>query len=261
MSLNVLVASGITSSLFASILTTLQKEKLLDQFVFFAPIRKESNQHIVEELQKHSIHFIAPDADIKFERTLWLSTHTDVDYLTKQAAAMPTLAINSGAILDILNGKQEAATANAYQKEKMALYNVPLLYNFVPGFFIQDVERQPWQSKGLHGDTTKKLFDHIFVDVHDGWWQKTYAVTPMSYITAAVINWLSKPNTFDKTVIMCSQRPFRRFDLRLFAGGLTIAPELENSSLLPVANEQPFAVSSEDVIFACRRAARLYNQQ
>lgn len=259
MSLNVFVASGITSSLFASILTTLQKEKLLDQFVFFAPIRKESNQLIVEELQKHAIHFIAPDTNIKFDRTLWLSTHTDVDYLTKQAAVMPTLAINSGAILDILSGKQDAATANAYQKEKLALYNVPLLYNFVPGFFIQDVERQPWQSKGLHGDTTKKLFDHIFTD--DGWWQKTYAVTPMSYISAAVINWLSKPNTFDKTVIMCSQRPFRRLDLRLVAGGLNIVPEFENLSLLPVANEQPFAISTEDVIFACRRAARLHNQQ
>lgn len=253
MSLNILVASGVTSSLFAAILTTVSNKQT--RFNFFAPLRDESNPVKLEALQKLGIVFLNKDAlqQIKFDRTLWLSTHTDVEYLAKQAKLMPTLAINSAAILDILHGKQAEADANAYQKDKLNLYRISLLYNFIPGFFIQDVERQPWQSKGLHGETTERLFATKFIDNQDGWWQKTYCVTPLSYIATSLINWLSVPHTFDKTTVLCSQRPYRRFDLRHFAGLSTIE-ELEQQPRLPILYKDA-QMDDAFVCKACKQAA------
>ena len=255
MSLSILVASGATSCLFAALLTTIAKQRLQSKFSFFAPTRKESNPQIVEALQKLGIVFLDEEMlkQIKFERTLWLSTHTDTTILAQQAKLMPTLAINSAAILDILYGKQASGSASAYQKEKLDMYHVSLLYNFIPGFFIQDVERQPWQSKGLHGDTTEKIFAAPFVDVSlDAWWQKAYCVTPLSFATASIINWLFKPHMFDKTMILCSRRPYRRFELRNFAG-LPLTEELKQQQSLPVLYKD-VPIDDEQVVKACKIA-------
>lgn len=125
---------------------------------------------------------------------------------------VPTLAINSGAVLDILSGKQPESTANAYQKSKLALLQVPKLFNFIPGFFIQDASDPDWASKGLHGDTTGAIFQQDFDEKFA--WDKAYCVTPKSILVDLIHSWLDCPANFASVTRVCSDRPYKRSELR-----------------------------------------------
>lgn len=246
--LSIFIASGITSSLFASLLP------MLTQYKLYAPIRHESNPTKIQALKDANVVFVESFIDIhtiSFDRILWLSTHHgDMVLLEKYATDSFTLAINSGAILDILSGKQDEATTNIYQKSKLALYNVPKLYNFIPGFFIQDIADPGWASKGLHGDTTAKLFSAIHeYDGPDFDWMKAYAVTPKSHICSKILAWINEPLSFEKTTIVSSEKAYTRKELREF-------------ELLPSNNNKTkHGVSQNDVISACRAAHFIFNKE
>ena len=126
----------------------------------------------------------------------------------------PTLAINSGAILDIISGAHSEESANAYQKSKLALIRVPGLYNFIPGFFIQDLQDPDWASKGLHGDTTDTVFQKEFVK--DFAWDKAYRVTPKSILVNTILSWIQNPEHFSLVTRVCSEIPYKRSELRCF---------------------------------------------
>lgn len=205
---SIYIPAGVTSSLFASLLPS------LSDYTIYATVRPESNPTVVEALVKHGVLFVPKDNNLHPDRILWLSTHDDVPYLSRYVEdKVPILAINSGAIMDILTGRQDEATANAYQKSKLALHRAEGIYNIIPGFFIQDLKDPEWASKGLHGDTTVKLFSTEQDPNFD--WGKAYSVTPKSYIVAVITNWLSEQiKAFPKTSMVCSDRQYRRFELR-----------------------------------------------
>ena len=128
--LSVFIISGVTSSLFSSLLPAIS-----GKYNIFATTRPETSQQRIDVLRESGVKFISVQDALgrDFDRCLWLSTHDDADLLAKFSVKYPTLAINSGAIMDIVMGKQDPATANAYQKAKLALYNVPQVYSFIPG--------------------------------------------------------------------------------------------------------------------------------
>lgn len=209
--LRIYIVAGVTSSLFASLLPTIR-----GVYDVYATVRNESDPDRVAALRAAGIKFISTKEALgmSFARILWLSTHDDVGLLV-QFSSTPTVAINSGAIMDILMGKQDESTANAYQRSKMALYRVPGVYSFICGFFIEDLPVPSWASRGLHGDTTAKLFARDADPRFD--WNKAYSVTPKSYIVKALALWLEHPTEFQRAVIVCSDRQYRRHELRAMA--------------------------------------------
>ncbi|MBX9637203.1 MAG: hypothetical protein K2Q45_06600 [Nitrosomonas sp.] len=256
MSVSVFVASGVTSSLFASLLVLLNEKRMRKAFTFYAPFRAESDKNRIDELEKEGVYFLRENTGIGFHRTLWLSTHVDLEYLHAQSKTTPTLAINSAAILDII---PEGKPTNNYQAAKMDLYKLPFVKNIISGFFIQDVHQFPWASKGLHGDTSNRVFSGANVQENmreDPWWQKSYCVTPISILCMAIIRWLEAPEELDKTTIICSATPFRRSDLRLVSNAY-ITPEAKFNFLPAIVGQG--TISDEAVILACRKAYMLQN--
>lgn len=249
------IPAGVTSSLFASLLPS------LFSYTLYATIRTDTDPQKIIELTKHDVLFTPRENSLKPDRILWFSTHDDVPYLTSQFPNTPILAINSGAILDIVMGRQDERTANEYQKSKLALYRADNICNIIPGFFIQDVKDPEWASKGLHADTTTKLFLEQGNDKSE-WWGKAYSVTPKSYIVRVILAWLASPESFPKASIVCSDRQYRRFELREKAG-----LSYEGDRFLPILNEPiykdfphppGFTLSETNVEEACEKARRLF---
>jgi hypothetical protein len=99
---------------------------------------------------------------------------------------------------------------------------VPGVTKFVPGFFLEDMPLPTWAPKGLHGDTTQKLFSKSLPEAFD--WSKLYSVTPKSYICEAIKTWITsdvKPDTY----IVSSDREYRRWELRQIAGFRDLEPK------------------------------------
>lgn len=215
--LSIFVASGVTSSLFASLLPMISHHKL------YAPIRAESDPVKIQAIKDAGVEF-APQEEYDhriFDRVLWFSSHScseeELKRLERYAKEMPTMAVNSVAILGILRGKQDEVTANAYQKDKLSLSRVPKLYNLFSGFFIQDVKDPEWANKGLHGDTTAIVFADKLYEGKDFDWEKKFYVTPKSlFCSNCICKWIDKPNDFDTKNVFCSTISYSRKQLREF---------------------------------------------
>lgn len=227
---------GITSSLFSFL-----KSVCPPDFTFYTTFRKESDPEKVDQLLKNGINHIEHMKDVHIDRVIWLSTHSDIPLMSNFAENYDTLAINSAIILDVVDPNNE------YQQKKFEIHSIPKLYNFIPGFFIQDMRHEAWASKGLHGNSSKKIFDTTFdVDFN---WKKSYTVTPLSHLCAEMIQWCINPKKFEKSTIICSERPYRRYELREFAN---IKHPFEN--LKPLQSICSSKVTEEMVILACRSA-------
>ncbi len=252
--LSIYVLAGVTSNLFASLLSVLPPT-----YTIFATVRVETNVDRVQILKDLGITFITHEQALErqFSRILWLSSHDDVELLGKFAKT-DTLAINSAAVMDLLMGKQDLATANAYQKSKFALFSVPNVYSLIPGFYIEDMPVPDWASKGLHGDTTAKLFDpNQLATGFD--WTKAYSVTPKSFIVMCIKEWLVKPTIINKNspVIVCTDRQYRRHELRRAANlageeGLLLLDHIYET----FPHFQDIHITHESVVTACIKAAK-----
>jgi len=234
------IASGVTSNLFASLLPF-----LLSSYKIYASVRSSSNKERIDILEKLGIKIISFEEGLLLSdniRILWLSTHDEPLKLEKLSQKGHTLAIASGAIMDFFLGKQKEEELNSYQKSKLSLCRVPGLSIFIPGFYIEDMNVPKWASKGLHGDTTPKLFGYDFYSEENFDWTKTYSVTPKSKIVCSIIEWLNHPQTFpiNQPIIVCSDRQFRRWELRQMVPNVELFnTKVENKiKLFPPLNEK-----------------------
>lgn len=215
--LSIYIAGGVTSNLFSALLPG-----FLDlHHKIWATIREPIvNIERIKALSDLGIKLISKEEGIQqsFDAVLWLSTHDDFEFLSQLAAKNPTLAISSAAIMDYYLGKETEDQLNSYKRSKLLLARIPNIVTLVPGFYIEDIPTPNWASKGLHGDTTLKLFDQNLDNSFD--WNKMYSVTPKTSIVAIINEWLQTPNTFPKNqpVIACSDRAYRRWELRQMAG-------------------------------------------
>jgi hypothetical protein len=124
------------------------------------------------------------------------------------------------------------------------------------------VKDPEWASKGLHGDTTAKLFSEHSPSPGE-WWEKAYSVTPKSYIVRVILAWLLSPESFPKASIVCSDRQYRRFELRKKAGlsyeGYRFLPILNEPIYKDFPHPPGFVLSETNVEEACEKAHRLIN--
>lgn len=256
--MNIYVAAGVTSNLFASLISL---KAVPEGVCVYATARATSDPAHVSALRNFGVQFVdnveqVPDV----KRILWLSTHDDVEVMTKLATIAPTLAISSGAIMDFLRGKQTEESLNGYQKSKLAVMRISGVTKFVPGFYLEDMPLPRWASKGLHGDTHQKLFGAQLPSDLD--WSKCYSVTPKSYICAAIQRWImsdAQPGTF----IVSSDREYRRWELRALSDSFVPQNVIDASP----AKLEPVYKDFEHILrpltdfaieMACKRACSMF---
>jgi hypothetical protein len=205
---SIYIISGVTSNLASSLVPVLRASL---QRVYATSSKPAASIPAGVTLISHE-EALARSGD--FSRALWLSPHDDVELVAKFAARLPTLVISSAAIMDhVMSGIPSEEALNAYQRSKLAMTRVTGVYCFVPGFFIDDIASYEGQSKGLHGDTSRKLYAHIKDETLD--YTKRYSVTPKSFLVAAIAGgvWAThhKPN---ELIVVCSDREYTRQELR-----------------------------------------------
>lgn len=262
--LRIFIAGGVTSNLFSALLPGFIGSKHL----IYATVRQETSADRVKVLSEHGVHFITKEEGLTktFDAVLWMSTHDDIEYLTALAQKVPTLAISSAAIMDYYLGKETEEQLNGYKRSKLALARVPHITTLIPGFYIEDVVTPSWASRGLHGDTTDKLFAVKADTTFD--WNKAYSVTPKSVMIQVINEWLMHPETFPRNepIIVCSDRVYRRWELR--ERGATGLSCVEQFVLPPIpdpiyskfahattADGKPITVSKDIVVLSCKIAA------
>jgi hypothetical protein len=228
--LRIFIAGGVTSNLFSALLPGFIGSKHL----LYATVRKETSAERVKVLSEHGVHFITKEEGLTktFDAVLWMSTHDDIEYLTELAQKVPTLAISSAAIMDYYLGKETEEQLNGYKRSKLALARVPHITTLIPGFYIEDVVTPNWASRGLHGDTTDKLFASQADATFD--WNKGYSVTPKSVMIQVINEWLMHPETFPRNepIIVCSDRVYRRWELREGSGFFGLSASCQPSNTL-----------------------------
>lgn len=257
--MRIFVAGGVTSNLFSALLPSF----LASEHCIFATVREETDQERVNILTKYGVRFIDKSESLRqhFHAVLWMSTHDDIEYLSCLAQKYPTLAISSAAIMDFYLGKETETQLNPYKQSKLALSRIPAITTLIPGFYIEDIETPTWASKGLHGDTTIKLFGK-YDSTFD--WNKAYSVTPKTVMVTVINEWLKHPDTFPKNepVIVCSDRIYRRWELRQLAGlGIdTVACLPPNDEAIYAEfthatreDGTPIIISEQVVTMACRK--------
>jgi len=205
--MSVFIASGVTSNLFASLLPF-----LAGYTIYAVKPRKEIPAYLNRVLFEDPQDISTP--------VLWLSTHDDTATLSMYRGYYKhVLAISSCSIMDYIRGIQSEDSLNAYQKSKLSVTKVPGLVTFFPGFYIEDMRGLPeGASKGLHGDSTVKIFSGEGTSGFD--WNKNYSVTPKSYIVDACLQFIKEPSSFKENtpIIVCSDRAYRRWELAQLAG-------------------------------------------
>lgn len=264
--LKIYIAGGATSNLFVtSVLPLLLK----NEDAIFATVREPTRPIAIELQQRHSVTLVCADdaKNTSFDRVLWFSTHDDIEMLTRFSSTTPTLAISSAAVMDYHRGVLSKDQLNAYQKSKLLLGRIPNIYTLIPGFYIDDVSMPGANvSKGLHGDSTVKIFNDGDTYTGDDFdWGKSYSVTPKSLLAAAIVKWIDtpsiiKPNT---PVIACSDRVWSRGDLRRLVYGTIVKQGKKNWNV--VASPEPIYksfdhimhITDDDVGWACVAAAQI----
>lgn len=271
---------GVTSNLFSSLLPSFIQNK----HNLFATVRPSSNPTQLYQLQSNGVKFIDSNEALHLlkntseeSRVLWLSTHDDTETLTKLSQLAPTLAISSGAIMDFYRGLEKEENLNTYKKAKLSVFRVPNVVSLVPGFYIEDVQVPDWASKGLHGDTTAKLFTKPGGTCD---YSKCYSVTPKSFIVNVINEWIANPRSFrvNVPVIVCSDRQYRRWELRQKVNTLEgfqtfSAADMEAVSKFPAdpsnvyssfdhavnSEGKQYLVSDDDVTAACIKASTFFS--
>jgi hypothetical protein len=97
----------------------------------------------------------------------------------------------------------------------------------VPVFYIDDEGYQTEHNRnGLHSDSTRIIFGNDNRDPSAYFnknlsydWGRAYCVTPKSFLRKAVCYWLDHQESIPKNewIVVCSDRPYRRYELRSFA--------------------------------------------
>jgi hypothetical protein len=217
---NILIASGGTSNLATSLVLC------GGPFMFYAISRASSNENAVRGMKALGVRFVPSESHVPdVHRILWLSPHDDVKRLEYLAQIAPTLVMSSGAVMGFLCGKESEDALSPYQKAKLSVLRAKNVTKFIPGFFIEDMILPHWASNGLHGETTKRIFD-IRDNDNDGFnWGKQYSVTPKSFICSAIQKWTtgsevgvgSVINDCENFFAVCSDREYCRWELREFS--------------------------------------------
>ena len=171
-------------------------------------------------------------------------------------------------------GKQTEEQLNSYQRSKLSICRSPGVTIFIPGFYIEDMKIQEWASRGLHGDTTLKLFNKKFYDGKNFDWSKTYSVTPKSKLVSYIIEWLIHPQTFPNNlpIIVSSDRQYRRWELRKMVEDLEPFNDetLNSINCFPSLPEKIYLnfhhatnsqnkflyISDEDIVESCNQASK-----
>lgn len=230
--ISVFVASGVTSSLFATIFAhflggsvkelvacvrvTDDKKKieyrksLMEQGVTLLEYKSE----LPETIQNFFQDVGSPQ---KNWRILWFSTHDDAKTLAYCAHIAPTLAIGSGAMLDFYTGKIDLAKIDSgtlkYLQGKLRMALTSGVTVLLPGFFLEDNDKVPKTPGGLHHNTTKILIQQAFEK--DFKWGKAKYVTPKTMIANIVKKWLIAPESYlDKWYHVGSTKAWQRWELR-----------------------------------------------
>ena len=163
-------------------------------------------------------------------RILWFSSHSDPDLLALYAKKAPTLLISSGAIMNYyLNPDSDNVGGNLsdYAYGKFAMSKVPGVHIFVPGFLIEDIGFTQNNKSGLHSESTKIIFGNdngnakTYLQTYcDYDWGRAYSVTPKSFLQTAIVRWIDDPDSMpiEQPIIVCSDRVYRRYELRELAG-------------------------------------------
>lgn len=175
--------------------------------------------------------------------------------------------------MDFYRGLEKEENLNAYKKAKLSVMRVPRVVSLVPGFYIEDVEVPDWASRGLHGDTTLKLFSKQGGSID---YSKCYSVTPKSFIVDVINEWVENPQLFPANVpvIACSDRQYRRWELRQRVNtleGFQGFSDADNEAISKApadstnvystfehavnANGKRYAVTDDDVTAACVKAS------
>lgn len=267
---------GATSNLFSSLLPSFLQNK----HKLFSTVRLETSESRIMNLEKNGVQFIQPGAALELlkntpsndARVLWLSTHDDTETLSRLSQVAPTLAISSGAIMDFYRGLEKEENLNAYKKAKLSVLRVSNVVALVPGFYLEDIAVPDWASKGLHGETTAKLFSKQGGAID---YSKMYSVTPKTFIVNVINEWIANPQSFpvNVPVIACSDRQYRRWELRQRVNSLegfqpfsaadqetiTKAPADPNDVYSPFehcvnANGKRYVITDDDVTKACVNA-------
>lgn len=223
------VATGVTSSLFASLLPAFRymDVKLIGVIrETNDPAKLKHQQYLtrmgvdlVKDIHHATWHINSP------VRYLWLSTQelpTDARELGQLSAQHPTLAIGSGAMLDFYKGHIDLTTAPmpvvSYVQSKVRMALTKGVTTLLPGFFIEDDPSVPMTPSGLHRETSAKI---RAIELDESYnWSKPKYVTPKTFIVKIIVKWCLNPTPYlDKWYHCGSDRAYNRWELRHFVTG------------------------------------------
>lgn len=263
--MNIYVATGVTSNLFASLLPSLCSAR----HIIYGTLRKRAlhvpgEQEREDALRASGVQFV-DECPAQVDRILWLSPHDDPEHLARLVAQAPTLFISSAAVMDYYRGAVKESALNTYQRSKLSMMRVRGVSSLVPGFYLEDMGALPkWASQGLHGASSRKLFADTMDTTFD--WTKCYSVTPKSALALAITGWIFDPTTvpIDMPVMCCSECEYSRAEIRQLSG-------------LPLDFDIPFVhhgqlrkysqftstgdITHGDVVLACQEARDVFSGQ
>lgn len=240
--MNLYVATGITSSLFAALLPHLsgynvvgsvreltlpsdatedQKQKYDEQVAHREYLEDRGvalvNYDGTSEGLGKSIDSQMTGKDRNQWRILWFSSHDDQANLLKCANYADTIAIGSGAMVDFYLGKIDLTTTQpgviAYIQSKLRMALTPGVTLFCPGFYVEDDATIPRTPGGLHHDTQDVLLKPE-CDVNFNWGKAKY-ITLKSELVRGILQWIANSSPYlNKWYLVGTERPWQRWELR-----------------------------------------------
>jgi hypothetical protein len=260
----VFIASGITSSLFSSLIPFLrysakevygvvrdtedaEKRKHLDYLRYQGcNLVQISNGNSLSKTIENFFKILnMTKSEIDNWRILWFSTHDDRETLDVCARIAPTLAIGSGAMIDFYLGS--VPKSNDYIDSKLRMALTPNVTTLCCGFFLEDDPNIPPSPSGLHRDTTlilTKCTNGIIADPK--WWSKGYYLTPKTFVCEAIVRWIADShNKIGKWYHVGSIRTYSRAEIaKLLLGKL---PTYINDVDLSVPNDNNVYVNYAEI--------------
>lgn len=236
MTTKIFVVSGVTSSLFVSLLPYFRYS--VSQIVGLVRHTDDISklEHIVY-LRSCGVEIITQSNSIcdditiffntssispaKHWRFLWLSTHDDAQTLRYCANMAPTLAIGSGIMIDYYNGKVDLTkapkTVVEYIQGKLRMALTPNVTTLCPGFFLEDDPSTRKTPGGLHRESTLAIFSNELLPTFD--WGKPKYVTPKSFLAECIMRWYINPTPHLGKWYHCgSELAYHRWQLRQMSG-------------------------------------------
>lgn len=226
----IVVVSGVTSSLFASLIPFFRfsAKKIIG---FVRPTEDKDKIAHRKYLESAGVRLISTTSgdpviycsqfNRENARFLWLSTHDDAQQLAKFAAIAPTLAIGSGAMLDFYMGRTDLTKLPeqglSYIQGKVRMALTEGVTTLLPGFYLEDDPSVPVTPSGLHRETTAKIVAPEF-DVNYSWDKPKY-VTPKSFLAEMIVRWCANPEPYLNHWYHCgTDRAYNRWEVRVLCG-------------------------------------------